>query len=61
MGIPFLETSAKNSTNVEAAFVKMAEEIKNRMGNAPAKQAQKQTLKPGESVPVGAKDQGCGC
>ena len=33
--IPFLETSAKNSTNVEQAFFTMAAEIKNRMGPAP--------------------------
>lgn len=32
IGIPFLETSAKNSTNVEQAFTTMAAEIKNRMG-----------------------------
>ena len=31
LGIPFLETSAKNSTNVEDAFVTMATEIKNRI------------------------------
>lgn len=30
LGIPFLETSAKNSTNVEQAFLTMATEIKNR-------------------------------
>ncbi|CCW65396.1 unnamed protein product [Phytomonas sp. EM1] len=30
-GIPFLEASAKNSTNVEEAFVKMATDIKNRL------------------------------
>lgn len=29
--IPFLETSAKNATNVEQAFLTMATEIKNRM------------------------------
>tara|TARA_R110002050_G_scaffold298029_2_gene460547 strand:- start:1489 stop:1809 length:321 start_codon:yes stop_codon:yes gene_type:complete len=28
--IPFIETSAKNSTNVEKAFTMMASEIKNR-------------------------------
>ena len=28
--IPFIETSAKNSTNVERAFMTMASEIKNR-------------------------------
>jgi len=32
LSIPFLETSAKNSTNVEQAFITMATEIKNRMG-----------------------------
>eukprot|EP01099_Mayorella_cantabrigiensis_P000032 TRINITY_DN1017_c0_g1_i2.p1 TRINITY_DN1017_c0_g1~~TRINITY_DN1017_c0_g1_i2.p1 ORF type:complete len:229 (+),score=64.44 TRINITY_DN1017_c0_g1_i2:42-728(+) len=31
LGIAFLETSAKNSTNVEQAFMTMAKEIKNRM------------------------------
>ncbi|XP_050527756.1 ras-related protein Rab-1A [Daktulosphaira vitifoliae] len=30
--IPFLETSAKNATNVELAFLTMASEIKNRIG-----------------------------
>jgi len=32
LGIQFLETSAKNATNVEQAFVTMAAEIKNRVG-----------------------------
>lgn len=32
IGIPFLETSAKNATNVEQAFMTMAAEIKNRCG-----------------------------
>jgi Ras-related protein Rab-1A len=32
LGIPFLETSAKNSTNVEQAFMTMASEIKARVG-----------------------------
>lgn len=31
IGIPFLETSAKNATNVEQAFMTMAGEIKNRL------------------------------
>eukprot|EP00029_Vermamoeba_vermiformis_P009574 TRINITY_DN4817_c0_g1_i1.p1 TRINITY_DN4817_c0_g1~~TRINITY_DN4817_c0_g1_i1.p1 ORF type:complete len:209 (-),score=49.33 TRINITY_DN4817_c0_g1_i1:88-714(-) len=34
LGIPFIETSAKNSTNIEKAFVMMAREIKNRMINS---------------------------
>ena len=33
IGIPFLETSAKNATNVEQAFMTMAAEIKNRRGS----------------------------
>uniref|UniRef100_A0A8C5E365 Ras-related protein ORAB-1-like n=1 Tax=Gouania willdenowi TaxID=441366 RepID=A0A8C5E365_GOUWI len=32
LAIPFLETSAKNATNVEQAFMTMAAEIKKRMG-----------------------------
>ncbi|CAJ0954524.1 unnamed protein product, partial [Mesorhabditis belari] len=32
LSIPFLETSAKSSTNVEQAFLTMAAEIKSRMG-----------------------------
>jgi len=32
LSIPFLETSAKSSTNVEQAFITMATEIKNLMG-----------------------------
>ncbi|CAN1345486.1 Ras-related protein RABD1 [Linum perenne] len=33
LGIPFLETSAKDSINVEQAFLTMAAEIKKKMGN----------------------------
>ena len=32
--IPFLETSAKDATNVESAFLTMASEIKNRFAYA---------------------------
>ena len=39
LGIPFLETSAKNATNVEQAFMTMAAEIKNRVGPPAAAQA----------------------
>lgn len=38
LGIPFLETSAKNATNVEQAFMTMAAEIKNRVGPRPVLQ-----------------------
>ena len=30
IGIPFMETSAKNATNVEQAFMAMSADIKNR-------------------------------
>jgi len=33
LGIPFLETSAKNAQNVEQAFLTMARQIKERMGS----------------------------
>ena len=36
LDIPFLETSAKNATNVEDAFMTMAGEIKKRMASQPS-------------------------
>ncbi|GER34765.1 RAB GTPase homolog 1A [Striga asiatica] len=35
IGIPFLETSAKDATNVEQAFMAMSAAIKNRMASQP--------------------------
>ncbi|KAB2091982.1 hypothetical protein ES319_A03G232600v1 [Gossypium barbadense] len=35
LGIPFLETSAKDAINVEQAFLTMAGAIKKKMGNQP--------------------------
>ncbi|KAE8706614.1 Ras-related protein RABD1 [Hibiscus syriacus] len=35
IGIPFLETSAKDAINVELAFLTMAGAIKQKMGNQP--------------------------
>merc|ERR1712038_177747 len=61
LGIPFLETSAKNATNVEQAFMTMAAEIKNRVGPpAPSgPQAGKVNI---ESTPVPVpKPGGSGC
>ncbi|CAI5484362.1 unnamed protein product [Closterium sp. Yama58-4] len=54
IGIPFLETSAKNATNVEQAFMTMAAEIKNRMASQPAlgNKGGGQTVRPGESRPL---------
>eukprot|EP01006_Ploeotia_vitrea_P043672 TRINITY_DN66762_c8_g4_i2.p1 TRINITY_DN66762_c8_g4~~TRINITY_DN66762_c8_g4_i2.p1 ORF type:complete len:238 (+),score=122.47 TRINITY_DN66762_c8_g4_i2:96-716(+) len=37
LDIPFLETSAKNATNVEKAFLTMAAEIKTRIASQPVK------------------------
>ncbi|XP_023346277.1 ras-related protein Rab-1A isoform X2 [Eurytemora carolleeae] len=59
LGIPFLETSAKNATNVEQAFMTMAAEIKNRVGPAAANQAGSAGVKI-DSKPVEAKSSG-GC
>jgi len=59
LGIPFLETSAKNATNVEQAFMTMAAEIKNRVGPAAANQTGSDRLQI-NSKPVEAKAGG-GC
>jgi len=60
LGIPFLETSAKNSTNVEQAFLTMASEIKNRMAaSQPGQTGTKPTIKPGGGTPVAKQDSGC--
>ena len=53
MGIEFLETSAKNATNVEKAFMTMAAQIKSRMKTQPASAGGAkgtQKLAPGASV-----------
>ena len=42
--IPFMETSAKNATNVEQAFMAMAAEIKNRMASQPMNNARPPTV-----------------
>lgn len=44
IGIPFMETSAKNASNVEQAFMAMAAEIKNRMASQPANSARPATV-----------------
>ncbi|KAJ3336979.1 GTP-binding protein of the rab [Gonapodya sp. JEL0774] len=60
LGIPFLETSAKNATNVEQAFLTMAKQIKDRMGAMPASstQAPKAKINVGEKLPAQAAS-GC--
>uniref|UniRef100_A0AC35TQD1 Ras-related protein Rab-1A n=1 Tax=Rhabditophanes sp. KR3021 TaxID=114890 RepID=A0AC35TQD1_9BILA len=61
LGIPFLETSAKNSNNVEQAFLKMAAEIKNRMGPLQKSGgANSASVRIGPSQPVQDKKSG-GC
>ena len=59
LGVPFLETSAKNATNVEQAFMTMAAEIKNRMGPVAAAGDSKPNVKINASTPV--KQGGGGC
>uniref|UniRef100_A0A8I3NKE3 RAB1B, member RAS oncogene family n=1 Tax=Canis lupus familiaris TaxID=9615 RepID=A0A8I3NKE3_CANLF len=45
LGIPFLETSAKDAANVEQAFMTMAAEIKKRMGPGAASGGERPNLK----------------
>ncbi|KAB7507257.1 Ras-related protein Rab-1A [Armadillidium nasatum] len=52
LNIPFLETSAKNATNVEQAFITMAAEIKNRMGPPSGDTAAGTNVKISSSSPV---------
>ncbi|KAL3159544.1 hypothetical protein ABBQ38_009960 [Trebouxia sp. C0009 RCD-2024] len=59
IGIPFLETSAKNATNVEQAFMTMAGEIKNRMASQPVVNNKPSTIRPGQGKPVTASKSGC--
>jgi len=49
VSIPFLETSAKNATNVEDAFMTMAGEIKKRMASTPS------TSEGNKKITVGGK------
>jgi len=61
LGITFLETSAKNATNVEQAFLLMAKQIKDRMGSSstPGSGAAKSsTVTPGQNV---QSQQSSGC
>eukprot|EP00771_Trimastix_marina_P004007 gnl/Trimastix_PCT/733.p2 GENE.gnl/Trimastix_PCT/733~~gnl/Trimastix_PCT/733.p2 ORF type:complete len:201 (+),score=46.65 gnl/Trimastix_PCT/733:93-695(+) len=57
LGVPFLETSAKNATNVEKAFLTMAAEIKNRMQTV-LKPPRPDVIKPGPQ-PVVQKKKCC--
>jgi len=62
ISIPFLETSAKEATNVEQAFLTMAKQIKDRMGSSVANMAGNKSqikLQPGTSVPKQESSGGC--
>ncbi|KZT11416.1 ras-domain-containing protein [Laetiporus sulphureus 93-53] len=53
LNIPFLETSAKNATNVEQAFLTMAKQIKDRMGSSSSNvggTGKSSTITPGQTV-----------
>ena len=60
LGIPFLETSAKNATNVEQAFMTMSQEIKKRLQSTQPEGGKKPGIditRPGEKV--GKEKGGC--
>lgn len=58
--IPFLETSAKSSTNVEQAFLTMAKQIKDRTGSTTVNAgSNKATLKVGTGQNVQQQSSGC--
>lgn len=59
LGIPFLETSAKDSNNVEQAFMTMASEIKNRLANQPVAGPRTGNVNVGGGTSIGTKSSGC--
>ncbi|CAG8608431.1 12671_t:CDS:10 [Acaulospora colombiana] len=60
LGIPFLETSAKNATNVEQAFLTMAKQIKDKMGsNTAGGPAKSNTITPGQGINQQTSSVGC--
>ena len=60
IGIPYIETSAKNATNVEEAFMTMAGEIKNRMAKEPAMDSKGgNTIRPGEGKSIADQKSSC--
>ncbi|MCJ1285352.1 hypothetical protein MMC26_004692 [Xylographa opegraphella] len=58
LGIPFLETSAKNASNVEQAFLTMARQIKERMGTTTVNNKPTVQVGQGQGVQSGS---GGGC
>jgi len=59
IGVPYIETSAKNATNVEQAFMTMAAEIKNRMAREPAVNKPANTIRPGEGRSIAQQKSSC--
>lgn len=61
IGVQLLETSAKNATNVEQAFLTMAAEIKQRVGPSSASTGadQRSNVKINTSTPVQSSSGGC--
>ncbi|KAI9651642.1 MAG: hypothetical protein M1829_002580 [Trizodia sp. TS-e1964] len=58
LGIPFLETSAKNASNVEQAFLTMARQIKERMGTTVSQNKPSLPIGQGQGVQQGSTN-GC--
>jgi len=60
--IPFYETSAKNSTNVEDAFISLARDVKKRLIDSPKPAAQEnQNLHLTSNAGNSAGSKGCAC
>jgi len=59
LGIEFLETSAKNATNVEKAFMTMAAQIKSRMKAQPMNNAAPKGTKLTAGSAVSGSSGGC--
>jgi Ras-related protein Rab-1A len=59
LSIPFLETSAKNATNVEQAFLTMAAQIKNKMQSQPEPRSSKPNIVIGGKEPSAQSNSSC--
>ncbi|XP_020642829.1 ras-related protein Rab-1A isoform X3 [Pogona vitticeps] len=60
LGVPFLETSAKNAINVEQAFLTMAAEIKDRVSSGPTQNDNHKSKLHIQSGPLRQDGQGSG-